>query len=211
MNTIVYREIETPIGDMVAGATENGCCLLEFKDRGGLDRIRERIRRRYGSEMVEGESATIDMVRAELAEYFAGARRRFSFPLDLKGSPFQKAVWSELLAIPCGERRTYGEIAAAIGRPKAVRAVGRANGDNYVAIAVPCHRVVERGGGLRGYGGGLWRKRKLLGHEARMSSPEAAQVSSGAGGDHPPEGLPAKGLQGGLDLFDGQAAPIEGP
>lgn len=171
MSRIVYTGFETPIGRMVTAATERGCCLLEFEDRGGLDVIKRRILRRYGAEMVEGESRTLDQVRSELEEYFAGRRLEFSIPLDLKGTPFQRAVWRALLSIPYGETRSYGEVAVLIGKPMAVRAVGRANGDNYISIAVPCHRVVESGGALRGYGGGLWRKRHLLEHEAMRSSP----------------------------------------
>jgi len=171
MSRIVYTEFETPIGTMVTAATERGCCLLEFEDRGGLDAIKRRILRRYGSEMTEGAGRTLDQVQSELEEYFAGKRFEFSIPLDLKGTPFQRAVWRQLLSIPYGQTRSYGEIAAAIGKPTAVRAVGGANGDNYISIAVPCHRVIERNGALRGYGGGLWRKKRLLEHEAMRSSP----------------------------------------
>jgi O-6-methylguanine DNA methyltransferase len=169
MSRIVYREFETPVGGMVTAATGNGCCLLEFEDRGGLEVIRKRILKRYGMEMVEGEDPILDRVQSELEEYFEGVRFEFSLPLDLKGTSFQRAVWRELLTIPYGETRTYGEIAASVGKPKAVRATGRANGDNYIAIVVPCHRVVQHDGALRGYGGGLWRKRHLLEHEGSLS------------------------------------------
>jgi methylated-DNA-[protein]-cysteine S-methyltransferase len=106
----------------------------------------------------------------QLAEYFAGARRAFDLPLDLRGTPFQLRVWQALLRIPYGETRTYGQLAAQIGHPGAARAVGAANGANPVAIIVPCHRVVASGGGLGGYGGGLDRKEFLLGLESGSSA-----------------------------------------
>jgi AraC family transcriptional regulator of adaptative response/methylated-DNA-[protein]-cysteine methyltransferase len=151
---------------LVLGATWSGCCLLEFEDRGGLDRIRQRLHKRFRCDVVPGTNVHVDRLEAELGSYFEGSLQQFSVPLDLKGTPFQRTVWDTLLEIPYGETRSYGEIAKKIGKPKAVRAVGRANGDNYVAIVVPCHRVIQHDGGLRGYGGGLWRKRKLLDLEA---------------------------------------------
>jgi methylated-DNA-[protein]-cysteine S-methyltransferase len=102
----------------------------------------------------------------QLGEYFAGVRRAFDLPLDLRGTAFQLRVWNALLRIPYGETRTYGQLASALGRPGATRAVGAANGANPVGIIVPCHRVVAAGGGLGGFGGGLGRKRFLLALEA---------------------------------------------
>jgi methylated-DNA-[protein]-cysteine S-methyltransferase len=102
----------------------------------------------------------------QLDQYFAGERRDFDLPLDLRGTPFQRRVWQALLTIPYGETRSYGEIAAQIGRPDRPRAVGAANGRNPVSIVVPCHRVIGSDGSLTGYGGGLARKRWLLDHEA---------------------------------------------
>jgi O-6-methylguanine DNA methyltransferase len=98
----------------------------------------------------------------QLRAYFAGEAREFNLPLDMQGTEFQKRVWRELLAIPYGETRGYGEIAAAMGAPKAVRAVGAANGANPIPIVVPCHRVIGAAGKLVGYGGGLALKRRLL-------------------------------------------------
>ncbi|RPK89002.1 methylated-DNA--[protein]-cysteine S-methyltransferase [Streptomyces sp. ADI98-10] len=102
----------------------------------------------------------------QLAEYFAGDRTTFDLPLDLHGTPFQRSVWAELLKIPYGETRTYGELAGELGKPGASRAVGLANGRNPVGIIVPCHRVVGASGGLTGYGGGLDRKQRLLAFES---------------------------------------------
>jgi methylated-DNA-[protein]-cysteine S-methyltransferase len=102
---------------------------------------------------------------AQLAEYFAGTRTAFDVKLDMHGTDFQQRVWRELLTIPFGSTTTYGKIAQALGDPKTVRAVGAANGQNPIAIIVPCHRVIGASGDLVGYAGGLWRKRWLLAHE----------------------------------------------
>ena len=98
----------------------------------------------------------------QLDEYFSGRRRQFDLPLDLEGTEFQQRVWKSVSAIPYGQTRSYAQIATTIGSPKAVRAVGAANGANPVVIIVPCHRVIASGGGLGGYGGGLELKRRLL-------------------------------------------------
>ena len=101
-------------------------------------------------------------MRRQLTEYLAGERRSFDIPLDYPGSDFQRRVWDGLRRIPYGETRTYSELARELGVPMAARAVGRANGLNRISILVPCHRVVGADGGLGGYGGGLWRKLRLL-------------------------------------------------
>jgi len=107
----------------------------------------------------------LEAATRQLTEYFAGRRRAFDVPLDLVGTPFQVAVWRALLKIPFGTTASYGDIARMIGKPKAVRAVGAANGANNIAIIVPCHRIVGSDGTLTGYGGGLPMKRRLLAHE----------------------------------------------
>ena len=101
-------------------------------------------------------------MRTELAEYFAGTRQSFTVPLDAPGTPFEERVWQALNRIPYGETRSYEDIAREVATPAAVRAVGRANGMNRIAIVIPCHRVLNKSGELGGYGGGLWRKRRLL-------------------------------------------------
>jgi AraC family transcriptional regulator of adaptative response/methylated-DNA-[protein]-cysteine methyltransferase len=161
-DTIVYRELDSPVGGLVAGATAEGCCLLEFTDRGGIENIGTRIQKRYKLDIIGGTSPFLDQLESELDAYFRRSLTAFTVPLDLRGTPFQLSVWRQLLHIPYGETKTYGEIAESVGRPLAVRAVGRANGENYIAIVVPCHRVIQHDGKLRGYGGGLWRKRYLL-------------------------------------------------
>ena len=171
-NHIIYNIIQSPAGELVAGATPEGCCVCEFHDRGGVDRIRARVERRHRMEMEKGSHPLIDNMEAQLVEYFDGMRTEFDLILDLKGTPFELAVWKQLLAIPYGETRAYGEIANILGKPGAARAVGRANGSNFLAIIVPCHRVIQEDGSLRGYGGGLWRKKLLLDLE-RAHAPAA--------------------------------------
>jgi len=165
---LVADWMETPLGPMVAVASDEGLCLLEFCDRRALEREVEWVRSHWKAVIVPGSNAPIKRIRAELAEYFEGARSRFQTPVVLRGSEFQVAVWRALLAIPPGETRSYAQIAKAVGRPGAVRAVGRANGDNRLAIIVPCHRVIRSDGTMCGYGGGIWRKKHLLEHEATV-------------------------------------------
>ncbi len=138
----------------------------------------ERLRRRFRASIVAGGSPHLEQVAEELGAYFAGSLREFTTPLVLPGTPFQAAVWARLRAIPYGATTSYEDHARALGRPGAQRAVGRANGDNRIAIVVPCHRVVRADGSLCGYGGGLWRKRRLLEHELAT----AAAFSGGRGG-----------------------------
>jgi AraC family transcriptional regulator of adaptative response/methylated-DNA-[protein]-cysteine methyltransferase len=154
--------LRTPIGPMIAGATSRGVCLLEFTDRRMLETQLETLRRRLGLPLVPGDNGLLARLKKELAEYFAGERRAFEVPLHVDGSPFQESVWRELARIPYGETRSYEDVAKRVGSPGAVRAVGNANGMNRIAIVLPCHRVVNKGGKLGGYGGGLWRKQRLL-------------------------------------------------
>jgi len=118
----------------------------------------------------DGARPAIREAASQLAEYFARTRRAFQLPLDLRGTPFQLAVWNALLRIPYGETRSYGQLAVELGHAGAARAVGTANGSNPVSIIVPCHRVIAAGGGLGGYGGGLARKRFLLDLESGASA-----------------------------------------
>ncbi len=164
---VVVSELDTPLGGMVAGAVDGRLCLLEFADGGArADRL-ERVENLFCAEVVQGEHPVLEQARNELREYFDGARTCFETPVTTPGTEFQEAVWGALRAIPYGETRSYAEQARAIGRPDAVRAVGRANGQNRVAIVVPCHRVIGASGNLTGYGGLLWRKRALLELEKR--------------------------------------------
>ncbi len=172
---ISLRAIETPLGSILGGASEAGICLCEFSDRGGEEDIIARLGKRHGPGMrvlgLRDREATrdgppqtthLDALERQLGEYFAGARREFDLPLDLAGTAWQKGVWSALMEIPYGATASYGELASRLGKPGGSRAVGRANGQNCVAIVVPCHRVIQADGGLGGYGGTLQRKRWLL-------------------------------------------------
>lgn len=165
---IIYEIVESPVGEFIAGATENGCCLFEFYDRGGMERIRARMTKRYNREMKEGSNPLLKEIQKQSDEYFAGKRKDFDLPIDQKGTVFEKSVWNALMKIPYGATRSYGEVAEELGKPGAARAVGRANGLNYIPIIIPCHRVIDGNGNLHGYGGGLWRKRWLLEHEGAI-------------------------------------------
>lgn len=153
---------DSPLGPMIAGCTDRGVCLLEWHDRGGLERIGQRILKRYGCSLSDSAHPHLDQLQVELSDYFSGKRRAFTTPIDVTGTPFEKSVWNQLLAIEYGETKSYGDLATLLGKPGSSRAVGRANGANYLSIVIPCHRVIESSGELRGYGGGLWRKEWLL-------------------------------------------------
>jgi len=159
---IVTAWIESPMGPLVTAATEKGICLLEFSDRRMLDAQFTTLRKLFKSPVVPGENKHIDLLKKELKKYFEGSLKGFTVPIIYPGSPFQQKVWNELLKIPLGKTVSYEAIAKKVGTPKAQRAVGHANGLNRIAIVIPCHRVVNKNGNLGGYGGGLWRKQRLL-------------------------------------------------
>jgi O-6-methylguanine DNA methyltransferase len=161
-NKMVFRDLKSPLGEMIAGATDKGVCFLEWHDRGGVERIKERVQKRYKMPLLEGNNKHLDQLEEELADYFAGKLKKFKVAVDVTGTPFERNTWEQLLLIPYGETRSYSEIADQLGKPGARRAVGRANGANYLSIVIPCHRVIEANGNLRGYGGKLWRKKYLL-------------------------------------------------
>jgi len=151
-------------------ATEDGVCLLDFADRRGLERETAILCKRLDAVVVPGRNEHLDRLSRQLDEFFDGSRASFDIPLLMCGTPFQETVWKELGRIPYGETISYVELARRIGRHGAQRAVGRANGDNRMAILIPCHRVVREDGTLCGYGGGLWRKQYLLDLEARSAA-----------------------------------------
>jgi AraC family transcriptional regulator, regulatory protein of adaptative response / methylated-DNA-[protein]-cysteine methyltransferase len=159
---ISVTRILTPLGPMLAGAVDEGICLLEFTDRRMLETQIKRLKKLLNAELIPGQSKHFEELDRQSKEYFEGKRKVFNLPLILDGTIFQQKVWSELLKIPFGKTRSYLEQAAALSNPKAIRAVARANGDNRIAIIVPCHRVIGKNGELVGYGGGMWRKQFLL-------------------------------------------------
>ncbi len=174
-DSISVKRISSPIGELILGVGRGGCRLIEFADRS--DARRSLAALPYNLRVSDADQALFRQVESELAAYFAGSARASgppAIPLDLRGTAFQVAVWQALLGIPHGETRTYAEIAGAVGNPAAVRAVGSAIGRNPVSVLVPCHRVVRTGGGLGGYGGGLWRKEYLLEFEGRPARTQAA-------------------------------------
>ncbi len=143
--------------------------MFEFADYEHLDLQISRISKAFKATLLEGENPHFDTLRQQLKEYFKGERKEFNIPLDLVGTDFQKKVWKSLIEIPYGSTISYGEQAKLIGKPKAVRAVANANAKNKVSIILPCHRVIGADGKLTGYGGGLWRKEKLLELEKQHS------------------------------------------
>ena len=178
METLHSTLVMSPVGPLFLATSARGLVALEFDKRlPGQQTIRPNPRDlRAESKKVRFEDSAHELAAyvRELEEYFAGTRRAFDFPLDLRGTDFQIACWRALLAIPYGETRTYADIARAVGRPQGFRAVGMANNRNPVAIVVPCHRVIASDGTLCGYGGGLDIKRKLLELEGALSGTLAA-------------------------------------
>ena len=161
--------IDTPIGEMLALASDEGLCALEFDSQSRHDRLNARLRRWFPPhEIVDRETPTLSRTRDWLTAYFDGAGADTAgLPLDMRGAEFELRVWAALRQIPAGGVSTYGAIARQLGSSTASRAVGAANGANPVGIIVPCHRVIGSSGNLTGYGGGLHRKEWLLNHEAR--------------------------------------------
>jgi AraC family transcriptional regulator of adaptative response/methylated-DNA-[protein]-cysteine methyltransferase len=168
--------LDTPLGAMVAIADAKGLYLLEFVDRRGLERELLVLRKQTGAVILPGDHKYLATIAEQLKEYFNGTRVVFDVPFVIAGTPFEQAVWKQLCMIPPGETRSYTQLATKVGSPGAVRAVGRANGRNRLAIVIPCHRVIRADGSLCGYGGGVWRKQWLLDHE------ELAVNSSKTGG-----------------------------
>jgi AraC family transcriptional regulator of adaptative response/methylated-DNA-[protein]-cysteine methyltransferase len=158
--TIRWATAATSLGTMLVAATERGICRLSF------DEGEETLRRRFPNAAIEPGGATMADLLARTVAAVEAPERPHDLPLDVRGTAFQEAVWRELRRIPPGETRTYAQIAAAVGRPAAVRATGSANGANHVAVLIPCHRVIRGDGAMGGYAYGLERKRKLLDREA---------------------------------------------
>lgn len=155
----------SPLGNILAAASERGLCLLEFAGSRRIDDELRDLQRLLGCQTKQGENEHARLVQTQLGEYFQGTRREFSVPLHSPGSLFQRRVWGALQTIPYGETTHYQALAEQLGNPAAVRAVAAANGANRLSILIPCHRVIGKDGSLTGYGGGLQRKQWLLDHE----------------------------------------------
>jgi O-6-methylguanine DNA methyltransferase len=162
VDPVMVEVVPSPVGQLLLGATSRGVCLLEF--HGGHEAPGDfaEAQRRLGAPVVPGRHELLDQLREELEDYFAGRLKKFRVRLDIRGTEFQRAVWTNMLKIPYGQTISYGTLAERVGRPAASRAVGQASGANRIGIVIPCHRVVQSNGMLRGYGGGLWRKQYLL-------------------------------------------------
>ncbi len=163
---VTVTRIPTPLGPLVAGATGGAIVLLEYADRRMLPTQFKRLTKALNCVFVPGEDPLLTELATQLSAYFEGERAEFDLQLSTSGTDFQERVWAALREIPSGATRSYADVARAIGQPTAVRAVARANGDNRIAILIPCHRVIGSDGKLTGYGGGLWRKKRLLEIEA---------------------------------------------
>lgn len=159
-NEMVETIVETTMGRVRIAATAQGICRMHIGERAeSLPSTRSIAGSREATEQARRH---LEKAVAQLHEYFAGKRKEFDLPLDLRGTQHQQRVWQGLLGIPFGKTLSYGELARRVGTPRAARAVGHACGSNPVWLVVPCHRVVGSDGSLHGYGGGLWRKQKLL-------------------------------------------------
>lgn len=165
---VTVTRILTPLGPMLAGATDKGVCLLEFTDRRMLETQISRLEKVLDAGFITGSHEYLDQLQKQLQEYFSTRRKQFSIPLVLSGTEFQIRAWNYLQIIPYGETRSYLEQARSVGNINASRAVARANGANMIAIIIPCHRVIGSNGKLTGYGGGLWRKQFLLDLERKF-------------------------------------------
>src|SRR5436853_1432741 len=171
VNCLQARWIETPLGAMLALANQDGLHLLEFVDRRGLENEITAIRARIKYPIVPGNNAHLEQISQELQNYFEGDAVSFTVPLIVGGSAFERDVWAKVQAITPGQTWSAAQLAQSIDNPRAVRAVGRANGRNCLAVVIPCHRVIRADGNLCGYGGGIWRKKWLLEHERRIVGP----------------------------------------
>lgn len=166
-------ELDTPLGPMLALASAEGVAFLEFTTRDRMSRLSRRLARWFGAHRIRDRRGPHARATAAwLGAYFAGERSAAP-ALDLRGTPFERAVWAHLLRIPPGTTSTYARVASELGHPNKARAVGAANGANPVTLIVPCHRLLGSSGALTGYGGGLDSKRWLLQHETRWATPKA--------------------------------------
>ncbi len=154
--------VTSPVGPLLLGANDRHLICLQFLEIDGCLKQLIRLQHQFGKPLRTGPHRLLAQAEQELADYFANKRKQFSVPLKASGTAFQQKVWNALQQIPYGSTWSYEDIASQIGQPTASRAVGLANGANPIAIIIPCHRVIRKGGNIGGYGGGLWRKERLL-------------------------------------------------
>ncbi len=166
---LLIEWIDTKLGPMMAICDDDHLFMLEFTVRKNMQRQLERISKAHKRAIVPGRSKVTEQIASELGDYFDGTLKTFMTPLAMTGTPFQKIVWRALCDIPYGETQSYSELALSVGNERAVRAVASSNANNGLALVVPCHRVIAKGGGLGGYAGGLEKKSWLIAHEKRFS------------------------------------------
>jgi len=155
-------EIETSVGTFLCGTWEEKCCLFDFKDRKSINKILNNKSQYFTFNYDQPKTDLHLEIERQIKLYLQGKLEQFMIPIVITGTNFQKKVWNKLMEIPYGSTISYGELASSIGNRKAMRAVGAANGANSIAVIIPCHRVIRADGHLQGYGGGLWRKKRLL-------------------------------------------------
>ena len=162
MNSINIQYYKTKIGELILGSFNENLCLLDFRYRKMRWTVDNRIKIGLKADFLEQNDETLTEAKKQIDEYLSGNRKVFDIPLLTIGTNFQKSVWNALMTIPYGSTSTYSQLAEDIDNPKAVRAVASANGANAIALAIPCHRIIESNGNLGGYGGGLAVKKRLL-------------------------------------------------
>ena len=168
MEGIFIKEFSTPLGEMIAGATTEGLCLLDFKSQRSERKIKE-IEKLLGTTVIKGENEYLSQAWDQLQEYFDHKRREFTVKLFNPGTEFQCRIWNSIRMIPFGTTVTYEKHSSSLQMPLAIRAVAHAVGSNRILIIVPCHRILGKNGNLTGYAGGLERKRQLLDLESGSS------------------------------------------
>lgn len=168
ITVVNIQRFNTPLGTMIAGATENKLCILEFTDRRMLETELKQLTKLLNAKFIQSSNVVIEKTKKQIEEYFEGKRKNFDIELLTPGSEFQNKVWNALMDIPFGKTISYKQQSINMKIPKSVRAVANANGQNRIAIIIPCHRVIGENGKLTGYGGGLWRKERLINLEKKL-------------------------------------------
>lgn len=166
---IFLNYIDAPVGKMRVGASDKGICLFDFDRKSSTHNTLRHIEGLSGDSLKEGDHPLFNVLKLQIDEYFDGTRKDFDLPLHLIGTDFQVSVWNALLQVPYGETRSYKQQSIVLGNQKAIRAVATANGENSIAIVVPCHRIIGTDGSLTGYAGGLENKKILLDLERKYS------------------------------------------
>ncbi len=161
-NIIATTTIKTPLGDMFCAATSKGICILSFFEQDNIKKQIEKVQTFFDADIIPAQNKYFESLQKELDEYFEGKRADFTIPLQLVGTSFQQDTWRILQTIPYGETISYKQEALLLKNPKAVRAIGTANGKNMISILIPCHRVIQSNGALGGYAGGVDKKQALL-------------------------------------------------